>query len=627
MMENYGRKLLLAVVCLFSLVFSYGQRGNFQFAWLTDIHVVRGSNHIEDLQASVDNINKNKDVQFTIISGDISDFGYDVDLKIAKRILDKLKKPYYIVPGNHDTKWSESGATVFQEVFGHRNIAFDYGNISFIGFQTGPILRRGDGYITPDDFNWVKKEVSKARKKNHIIIPFTHYPLNNSMSNWYKLSDYFKENKVPVVLVGHGHRNRKMDFDGLPGVMARTNPGRKSKDKDTPVGYTIVKVTSDSIYFTEVNPEIDKRTLWHQLSVKPMDYITTKHVVDLSINNKFTNVKPVWKLQVSGGISAAAACDKGKVMVGDRAGLMHCFELISGKELWKFKTGKSIFSAPAIDGDKMVFGSADGFIYCLSTQSGKLLWKFKANKWVLGNPVIEDGTVLIGASDGKFRALDLQTGKLLWAYGDMKGWIETKPVVYDGKVYFGCWDNYFYALDVKTGTLIWKWALYESDAVSAFYAPAACWPVAANGKVFIAGPDQILTALDAGTGKELWRSKNQPRINEALGISADGSKVYVKAQKGDMLFAYSTNTATPTINWQTPVENSADDNQSAILEKDGHAFFTFRDGVAVSAQSNTGDITWEYKLGDVMLNPATPVDNGRVILSDVDGNIVLLKFD
>lgn len=627
MMKKYGKALLLAVFCLITVRYSFGQQRNFQFAWLTDIHIERGSKHIEDLEASVDDINSNKDVQFTIISGDISDFGYDMDLRIAKQVLDKLKKPYYIVPGNHDTKWSESGATGFQDVFGHRNIAFDFGNISFIGFQTGPILRRGDGYITPDDFKWVEKEVEKAKRRNHIIIPFTHYPLNKSMSNWYKLSDYFKENKVPVVLVGHGHRNRKMDFDGLPGVMARTNPGRKSKDKDSPVGYTRVKVTSDSICFIEVNPEINKRTLWHQLSIRPANYTDVKHMPDLSINKRFTNVKPVWQHQIPAGISAAASYDKGKIMVGDRAGLMHCFDLVTGKELWKFKTGKSIFSAPAIYDDKIVFGSADGIIYCLNTGSGKVVWKFAADKWVLGNPVIEDGKVLIGGSDGKFRAIDLQTGKQLWSFGGMKGWIETKPVVYDGKVYFGCWDNNFYALDVKTGALVWKWALNEIRSVSAFYAPAACWPVASNGKVFIAGPDQILTALDATTGKALWRTKEQPRVNEALGISADGTKVYVKAQKGNRIFAYSASAIQPTIVWETPVENDADDNQSAILENEGQVFFTYRNGLAVSAANTDGTILWEYKLGDVMLNPVTPVGDHKVMLSDVDGNLVLLKYE
>lgn len=110
-------------------------------------------------------------------------------------------------------------------------------------------------------------------------------------------------------------------------------------------------------------------------------------------------------------------------------------------------------------------------------------------------------------------------------------------------------------------------------------------------------------------------------------MSADGTKVYVKAQKGNLLFAYSARTMRPTIMWETPVENDADDNQSAIIENEGQVFFTYRNGLAVSARNTDGAIQWEYKLGDVMLNPATPVDGGRVILSDVDGNIVLLKFD
>ena len=620
-------KFLLLINFVFFITLSQAQVKPFHFAWLTDIHIERGSSHIEDLQKSVNDINNMKNVQFTIISGDISDFGYDADMKIAKTILDELKKPYYIVPGNHDTKWSESGATIFRDIFGHRNIAFNYGNIEFIGFQTGPILRRGDGYITPKDLQWVTQQVQQANKKGRIIIPFTHYPLNNSMSNWYKLTNLFKQYSVPVVLVGHGHRNQKMNFDDIPGVMARTNPAAKSSRGDRPVGYTLVDVTADSIYFTERNPDINKSTLWYQLPIKPINYPNeNNNLPDLSINKEYPQAQPVWKMNLPGGISSSPAYSENKIVVGDREGIMHCLSLKNGKSIWQFKTGKSIFSTPAIEHNKVVFGSADSYIYCVNINTGKLLWKFKADKWVLGCPIIKDNKVYVGASDGKFRALDLSTGKLVWEYSGIKGWIETKPVIYEGKIYFGAWDNYFYALDAKSGKLVWKWSLSPKETyISTFYAPAACWPVAVNGRVFIAGPDEVLTAFDAQTGDTIWRTGN-PRLNEAIGISQDGSKVYVKSSNKNALLAYSTTAARPEIVWKTEVHYGMDDNQSAIIEENGVAFFTFRNGLAIAVNANSGKVLWQHKLGDVMLNAASPVNEKEVILTDVDGNIVLLKF-
>ncbi len=172
----------------------------YQFAWLSDIHLVKpGGEEVKDLYTSVNDINNNKNIRFTIITGDIADFGEDSVLELAKKTLDQLDMPYYIVPGNHDTKWSESAATAFGNIFGHRNISFDYGNIKFVGFQAGPILRRGDGYITPFDFDWVKSQCELAEKEGRIIIPFDHYPLAKDMSNWYKLTSLFQKYEVPLI--------------------------------------------------------------------------------------------------------------------------------------------------------------------------------------------------------------------------------------------------------------------------------------------------------------------------------------------------------------------------------------------------------------------------------------------
>jgi outer membrane protein assembly factor BamB/predicted phosphodiesterase len=605
---------------------AWGQNQPFRFAWLTDVHIVRGSESIEDLKKSVRDINAMNDIKFIIFTGDISDFGYKEDMLIAKKILDSLKKPYYIVPGNHDTKWTGSGATAFDEVFGHHNIHFNFGNIEFIGYQTGPIARRGDGYVSPPDLRWIKQQLEDAKKKGRTIIPYTHYPLNKSISNWYVLTRLFKQYDVRVALAGHGHRNQKMNFDGIPAVMARTNTSRNN----APVGYTLVDVKNDSIYFSERNPELNKTAQWHQLPFKKIDYSKDKKIYyepGYEINKEYNNVKELWKLNLPGGISGAAAYAGNKIIVADREGNVYCLALTDGRKLWQFHAGKGIFSTPAISGNKVVFGSVDHFIYCLDLANGKLAWKFKAGSYVMGSAAIENGKIYIGASDGNFRALDLATGKVLWEYGDVKGWIDTKPVLYQGKVYFGAWDNFFYALDQQTGKLHWKWTRSPKESFpSAFYAPGACWPVAAHGRVFITGPDMILTALNAQTGDSIWRS-GIPKLNEAIGVSGDGSKIFVKCTFDSTLLAYSTVADTPEVIWKTPDHYGFDDNQAAIIEKDGTAFFPFRNGWLIAVNSSDGKVLWKHDVGNLMLNPATPISNKKVVITDEDGNVMLLVVD
>lgn len=625
-MNRVSKQFLLVIAFCFALFNTQAQRKPFHFAWLTDVHIVRGAESIQDLKKSVNDINGNPDIAFIIFTGDISDFGYEEDMMITKGILDALKKPYYIVPGNHDTKWTASGATAFDKVFGHHNIRFEYGDITFIGYQTGPIGRRGDGHVSPPDLRWIKQQLETAKKQGKIIIPYTHYPLTKSLSNWYVLTDLFRQYSIPVALAGHGHRNQKMNFDGIPGVMARTNTSRNNN----PVGYTLVDVTQDSIYFSERNPDINKTTPWHQLGLKPIDYSKDGKAypgADYSVNETYRQVKPVWKVNMAGGISSSVALSDNKVVAVDRDGLVYCLSLADGKKLWQFKAGKGIFSTPAISGKRVVFGSVDNTVYCLDYTNGKTLWRFKAGSYVLGTAAIDNDRIYIGASDGKFRALDLSTGKLIWEYEGVKGWIDTKPIVYKGKVYFGAWDNYFYALDQQTGKLAWKWIRSQKESwPSSYYAPGACWPVAAHDRIFITGPDMVLTALDANTGDSIWRT-GVPRLNEAIGISSDGNRVFVKCTFDSTIIAYNTQSSMPEVVWKTTDHYGFDDNQSAIIEKNGTVFYPFRNGLIIAADGTNGNIQWKYKVSDVMLNAATPVSNKEVLVTDVDGNIVLLRTE
>src|SRR5439155_13604016 len=85
---------------------------SFRFAWLSDTHVGSETGE-EDLRAAVRDINSITGLSFVVISGDVTEYGSLEQLRLAKQILSGLKIPCHVVPGNHDTKWSESGATDF----------------------------------------------------------------------------------------------------------------------------------------------------------------------------------------------------------------------------------------------------------------------------------------------------------------------------------------------------------------------------------------------------------------------------------------------------------------------------------------------------------------------------------
>src|SRR4051812_3275387 len=113
------KKYLLSFL-LFACTFSYSQTKPFRFAFLSDTHIgsPNGASE-EDLRRTVKDVNAMNDIDFVVITGDITELGTNQQLKFAKQLFDSLNKPWYIIPGNHDAGWSESGGDAFAQTFGN----------------------------------------------------------------------------------------------------------------------------------------------------------------------------------------------------------------------------------------------------------------------------------------------------------------------------------------------------------------------------------------------------------------------------------------------------------------------------------------------------------------------------
>jgi predicted phosphodiesterase len=211
--------ILFLQVVLFSVVTSAQQ---FSFVHLTDTHI--GSPMADqDLRNSIKDINQNKDVAFVLISGDITEFGSDDELYLAKRILDSLQKPWYIIPGNHDDNWSESGTNSFKKIFGAETFSFMYGGYFFLGTNCGPNMRMGPGQIPHENLVWMDSVLQRLPIKNMPVVFVNHYPIDSSLNNWYQAIDMLKKHNVQLILCGHGHANHRLTFEGIPAVMGRSN--------------------------------------------------------------------------------------------------------------------------------------------------------------------------------------------------------------------------------------------------------------------------------------------------------------------------------------------------------------------------------------------------------------------
>ncbi|MDR0581613.1 MAG: metallophosphoesterase [Prevotellaceae bacterium] len=296
--------LTATACCLLPTAYCYCQLPTataMRFAVVTDTHLNRNNPQPEeDLRRTVDDINADTTIRFVLATGDLTESGDRESLQKAKNLLDQLHVKYYAIPGNHETKWSESGATDFGHIFGAERFDFEHGGIRFFGFNTGPIIRMMDGHISPADIDWLRRELAAVdsrqsavdsrqsaagsqqsavgsgqsqlavgsgqsasalptensllptENRQQPVILVTHYPLRDEdVDNWCDLTNVVRRYNIKAFIGGHYHSNRLYSYDGIPAFICRSN---LRDSEDSTGGYSVFDVTADSIIVYERKP-------------------------------------------------------------------------------------------------------------------------------------------------------------------------------------------------------------------------------------------------------------------------------------------------------------------------------------------------------------------------------------
>ncbi len=606
---------LLCLLC--SLFKAPGQVQPFRFAFISDTHIGSPNGLAEeDLRRTVADINAQENIDFVVLTGDITELGKEEELRLAKLLLDSLKIRYYILPGNHDTGWSGTGGLGFSQTFGDDKFHFIHKGMHFIGVASGPYVRMSDGHVPRHHINWLTAELGKITN-NEPVVYLNHYPLDSGLDNWYEVIDLLKQKNTVLALCGHGHNNRAVKAEGIPAVMGRSNLRAKNAEG----GYNLVQVTKDSFLFTERSPVSRNQKIWVGVANAKQQYTADNQYPrpDTSVNSKYPGVKELWRFHSPANVISTPSVIDGKVVFGNQNGTVQALNLLSGKKEWAYHTGGPIFSSPASTTNLVILGSADGTIYSFN-KAGKKTWTHATKAAVLGSPVIENNVVYIGGSDSCFQALTANTGKVLWKYCKLEGPVTGAPLVYGETIIFGAWDRNLYALNKKTGALVWKW---NNGSPVINYSPAACTPVVADGVVYVVAPDRYLSAIDAATGSTLWRT-GESKVRESIGISENGKFVFGKTMQ-DSVVAFHTNRASAKPAWKFNVGFGYEHVPSMLIEKDGRQFFGTKNGVVYCLDGAGSKIHWVHKVDNSMVNTVRVLGSKKVLVSTMDGSVVLLE--
>ena len=567
-----------------------------KFAYLSDIHICEGNPRIDNLLRCIADINSQPDIQFTILGGDITEFGADEEIAMTKEMLDRLDHPYWIVAGNHDAKWSESGCNTFAKVYGYEQFEFEAGGVKFLGCTSGPMA---PALLPHESLVWLDS-IMTATPKNQPVVFVNHYPQDTSILNYFQVLNTLKKGNIQLLIGGHWHMNRELNYEGVPGILGR------SPDRGMEVGYNIMEF-KDGVFSVHERILVDKDGQvitprdgkpWYTQRFTdtpqyepdraagrdnpyglPLDYPFLK----FDVNREYPQVAEVWRSQDEGDIGCGAVPAGRYVLYANEAGVVKALDARTGREVWRFATEGKVFSTPAVWRKRVVIGSTDGFIYCL-------------------------------------RALKVRSGKLLWAHDSIAGFVECKPYIDAEQVVFGDWANTLYSLDPRTGALQWTWQTKGSR----MFSPAAVYPVKAQGKIFLVTPERKTYALDARTGEPLWV---HPGGRESIALSPDGSTIYVKTMF-DSVQAYETAPDDARLRWETrPGFGYEIAPTPCACSTDGCLVFVPTDkGNLFCLNAEDGSVIWKHKISVALINSIVPLPGNQLLVATMDGVVTLLQY-
>lgn len=184
-------------------------------AVLADVH-----QSYDELHDAVASINADTSVDFVLLVGDVTQYGYAGEYRFLSDILPKFRAPVLVGIGNHDQQ--ANGNALFRRYFGSPDFSFAWRGYLFVFFD-------GNARNTPSsipDWDWLENAMAYAGDSLHPI-PVCHSPpfsdqLDSAKSR--RLVNLYRRWQATIVIGAHSHHfefSRPYD-DGIPYLIANT---------------------------------------------------------------------------------------------------------------------------------------------------------------------------------------------------------------------------------------------------------------------------------------------------------------------------------------------------------------------------------------------------------------------
>ena len=176
---------------------------SFSFAVFGD-----NKNSVFSFPKLINKLNK-ENISFSAETGDLIDNMIDgnSEYNIYLKQISKIKKPFLVVPGNHET---EGMSSAYYYIFGKAYYSFNYSNAYFLMLDGSHETGMGD-----EAFHWLKNQLEIAKNYKHIFV-FFHIPLHDPIKDSIvkaqfdkpfatKLQNLLDHYKIDMIFTAHQH--------------------------------------------------------------------------------------------------------------------------------------------------------------------------------------------------------------------------------------------------------------------------------------------------------------------------------------------------------------------------------------------------------------------------------------
>lgn len=609
------KKLLISLAAgILCAAAASGQR----IAVLSDVHVSPGNPNEKMLREAVREINAS-DFDFVIMNGDLTNEGSDTELQNVKSILDSISRPLYLLPGNHESTWSQSAAHTFPRLWKQDRFVDSFGDsLLIIGIASGPFMKMGDGHIKQEDLHWLRKTLDERVKPGMKVLSFNHYPLLDDLDNYTEYIEVLQDYPTIAHICGHYHVFRYYIAGGKDsGSDIECAMVRALDMRDGHPGYSIIELTPSwvHIYNKPLGASPEPRIAFPVRTVhKPVKSREKRPV----IAPEGYAVDKVWADSAS--VFTRLGFDRERVFFGTSTGNARAVDKASGNLAWTVPTGASLYSRPVLLADgRSVAVPADSGILVVDSRSGKLRRTLPSREgpYVADGTLTPDGRSYIQGAYKRIEARDARSGKLRWTYDSIFNYCQAAPAIEGSDLIFGAWDTNLRNIDLNTGRLKWVW---NNGKAANMLGPGNVVPVISGERVYIVAPDRYMTALDRNSGRELWRDKSH-KYREAMGVSEDGTRVYAKTMDGELVAVDAT---VPDFRelWTVDLGLGYEHAPCVVVEKDGVVYAGSRRGHVVMVDPVAQKVIADLPLGVSEVN-GIDIDpfTGDIYVSLIEGSI------